>query len=663
MFSSQYQDGPCVEVWSAQGRQQTGKRAPACKGMVRKYDKHVKGYVLEAPSAQSKLQYPSSSTLGLTQSVLCLQLNTGENCAIEVNILDSDKCRRRIVLSTACKELKAVTPLHCRLPLQVVQRNWITLCIDLDDLCARHFRCALRSISGVTLTGIFKLRRIFTLRDMIEDPLVDELPRSVDFAPGVNAALVILDAQSLLHNSTKKQAERSSAASHGRRSRVSASNSKKSSRHSKLRRRTLTPPSSMHTNIPTCGGQENRNSNMWRPGESAVRQEALCSACNEADVDEARNGRRTDFFGMRSAVSTITRHGEATGTSYSPLMLHHRGESSNPNNTRMLDSDKPEAANSEVDLTIPSHKMPIHYQHPIVGTDNDGSSHVNVNVETQHLNGGNYNEAGRSRDSPPMSPKEDEEYDRWDGHTPVHSDHPPEPVDASRPNSSLSENTVNILKVSADEDTQTAHAGFPNATDESESSLSSSKQALSIVRDTIEHKRALLKHRRDKLLRMQREFELEFGEKLDIAAPASLNKEEDNIDNADTALKGEGTDGNDKEQTHNNDIIERCGFEFDTDTTKAPNVGSSNTRVVLSEQKPGDEERHSAVRQDETTVELAVAPSKSSTGFYKLSPPSSNTSESEIELLFDPILKLYYDPRSKKYYQATSRATAEIYSS
>ena len=68
-----------------------------------------------------------------------VRVPVGKSFGVELGFHDAFGTRRRILLSTAFKEIKQ-TPLHVRVPLPVVVRNsWLNICLDLPDLVALNF--------------------------------------------------------------------------------------------------------------------------------------------------------------------------------------------------------------------------------------------------------------------------------------------------------------------------------------------------------------------------------------------------------------------------------------------------------------------------------------------------------------------------------------------
>ncbi|XP_021264712.1 uncharacterized protein C3orf67 homolog isoform X2 [Numida meleagris] len=202
MFKNQYQGGPFVEIFSAQGKN------PGAKWRIfgnpsaiwKEYDKETKGFVfvLEGSSQINRMQLPKETrqTLGLIQPFLMLQIFVplGQDFSTELLITDLGNIKRRLYLSTVHKEL-SVTPLHAKIPLFMIKRQiWCNMCIDLVAFTSEIFRGAIfQSLDGIIISANCKLRKIFTLKskpqntaeenDMCVVPLTpyeptDVIPRS-----------------------------------------------------------------------------------------------------------------------------------------------------------------------------------------------------------------------------------------------------------------------------------------------------------------------------------------------------------------------------------------------------------------------------------------------------------------------------------------------------
>ncbi|XP_074770304.1 protein CFAP20DC isoform X4 [Athene noctua] len=134
MFKNQYQGGPFVEVFSAQGKNPGAKwKIFGNLSAIRKeYDKEVKGFVfvLEGSSQINKMQLPKETrqTLGLIQQFLTLQIFVplGQDFSTELLITDLGYIKRRLYLSTVHKEL-SVTPLHAKIPLFMIKRKIVDM--------------------------------------------------------------------------------------------------------------------------------------------------------------------------------------------------------------------------------------------------------------------------------------------------------------------------------------------------------------------------------------------------------------------------------------------------------------------------------------------------------------------------------------------------------
>ncbi|KAM6256680.1 protein CFAP20DC [Porphyrio hochstetteri] len=192
MFKNQYQGGPFVEIFSAQGKN------PGSKWKIfgnpsaiwKEYDKEVKGFVfvLEGSSQINKMQLPKETrqTLGLVQRFLTLQIFVplGRDFSTELLITDLGNIKRRLYLSTVHKEL-SVTPLHAKIPLFTVKRKvWCNMCIDLVAFTSEIFRGAVfQSLDGISVSANCKLRKIFTLKSKPQDTAEEDDTCGVPFMP------------------------------------------------------------------------------------------------------------------------------------------------------------------------------------------------------------------------------------------------------------------------------------------------------------------------------------------------------------------------------------------------------------------------------------------------------------------------------------------------
>ncbi|KAM7170891.1 protein CFAP20DC isoform 8-T9 [Macrochelys suwanniensis] len=178
MFRNEYQGGPFVEIFSAQGKNPGAKwkifGSPSA--IWKEFDKEVKGFVfvLEGSSQTNKIQLPKETrqTLGLIQRFLVLQIYVplGQDFSTELLVTDLGNIKRRLYLSTVQKEL-SVTPLHAKLPLFMIKRKiWCNLCIDLVAFTSEIFKGAVfQSLDGIIISANCKLRKIFTLKSKPQD--------------------------------------------------------------------------------------------------------------------------------------------------------------------------------------------------------------------------------------------------------------------------------------------------------------------------------------------------------------------------------------------------------------------------------------------------------------------------------------------------------------
>ncbi|XP_043406710.1 protein CFAP20DC isoform X18 [Chelonia mydas] len=191
MFRNEYQGGPFVEIFSAQGKNPGAKwkiyGSPSA--IWKEFDKEVKGFVfvLEGSSQTNKIQLPKETrqTLGLIQRFLVLQIYVplGQDFSTELleqysplgivkltKVTDLGNIKRRLYLSTVHKEL-SITPLHAKLPLFMIKRKiWCNLCIDLVAFTSEIFKGAVfQSLDGIIISANCKLRKIFTLKSKPQD--------------------------------------------------------------------------------------------------------------------------------------------------------------------------------------------------------------------------------------------------------------------------------------------------------------------------------------------------------------------------------------------------------------------------------------------------------------------------------------------------------------
>ncbi|XP_027719713.1 uncharacterized protein C3orf67 homolog isoform X2 [Vombatus ursinus] len=178
MFKNEYQGGPFVEIFSAQGKNPGAKWKISGSPSViwKEFDKEVKSFVfvLEGSSQTNKIQLPKENKqiLGLIQRFLVLQIYVplGQDFSTELLITDLGNIKRRLYLSTVHKELSA-TPLHAKIPLFMIKRKiWCNLCIDLVAFTSDIFKGAVfQSLDGIIVSANCKLRKIFTLKSRPRD--------------------------------------------------------------------------------------------------------------------------------------------------------------------------------------------------------------------------------------------------------------------------------------------------------------------------------------------------------------------------------------------------------------------------------------------------------------------------------------------------------------
>ncbi|KAL0978134.1 hypothetical protein UPYG_G00166590 [Umbra pygmaea] len=217
MFKNEYQGGPAVEIFSAQGKDPVAKwkLSGGQSAINKEFDKEVKSFVLslEGSSQTIKMQMPKDGkmSLGLVQRFLVLQVNVSQckDFSAELVITDLSHLKRRLYLSTVHKEFFA-TPLHARIPFVGLKRNvWCNMCIDLVSFTGELFKGAgFLSLDGITVSASCKLRRIFTMKSepagtcdgnmfICGNSPMDSIPRSCQFPSDVQHVTQVLNIERL----------------------------------------------------------------------------------------------------------------------------------------------------------------------------------------------------------------------------------------------------------------------------------------------------------------------------------------------------------------------------------------------------------------------------------------------------------------------------------
>ncbi|XP_066554017.1 protein CFAP20DC [Amia ocellicauda] len=216
MFKNEYQGGPMVDIFSAQGKDPVAKWKlfGSQTAIWKDFDKEVKSfvYVLEGSGQTSKMQIPKDNkmALGLIQRYLILQIYVplGKDFSTELMITDLGNLKRRLYLSTVHKELSA-TPLHAKIPLSGVKRStWCNMCIDLGSFTTEVFKgAAFLSLDGIIVSACCKLRKIFTMKIHPQDTLnvhglyisspTDIIPRSCQFPADVRHVTQVINMDNL----------------------------------------------------------------------------------------------------------------------------------------------------------------------------------------------------------------------------------------------------------------------------------------------------------------------------------------------------------------------------------------------------------------------------------------------------------------------------------
>lgn len=211
MFQNAFQAGPSVEVLCSCDKNPIWS---INKSNWKFYEKSVKGYVILIDSHNTKLTIPSSDkqTLSLVQSFLVLQIfiMPSQPFTLELVITDISNSKRRLVFSSASKELIA-TPAHVRIPnTSFIRGTWANISIDMARIVNSCFASnTFRSLDCITISSFCKLRRVFTMKNPLVDTTGNEVhvdnpevvPKNVNFLGGVMFVNQIITQQIALLNS------------------------------------------------------------------------------------------------------------------------------------------------------------------------------------------------------------------------------------------------------------------------------------------------------------------------------------------------------------------------------------------------------------------------------------------------------------------------------
>lgn len=204
MFAHAFQSGSKgVELVSPSGTEKGCSLL--CQNVTRVYDRGIKGYLFQIARGHGGIQCPASAkdTLAITQALLVLQIQTGldQKVTIEVVILDRHRLRHRLVLSSSFRHVES-NQLHVQLPWAwsgVEPGTWCNLVLNMDDLTRRFFRVEFASLDSFCIKPVCQIRKVFTLpiSALRQDMGIISVPPSFDFPSLVQNATVLYSANGL----------------------------------------------------------------------------------------------------------------------------------------------------------------------------------------------------------------------------------------------------------------------------------------------------------------------------------------------------------------------------------------------------------------------------------------------------------------------------------
>mmetsp|Transcript_39044 Transcript_39044/g.34728 ORF Transcript_39044/g.34728 Transcript_39044/m.34728 type:complete len:177 (+) Transcript_39044:1-531(+) len=125
-------------------------------------------------------------------------LPPGAPFAIEMIVTDTNKNKRRLNFTSNVKTVDK-NYFHAKIPVDYFKRGiWMNMSFDLLNLFELFKGQTFRSLDGFTISGIFKLRKIFTMKnplncissdDEFESPTFTEgqlVPKTQNFQAGIS---------------------------------------------------------------------------------------------------------------------------------------------------------------------------------------------------------------------------------------------------------------------------------------------------------------------------------------------------------------------------------------------------------------------------------------------------------------------------------------------
>ncbi|KAA6390082.1 MAG: hypothetical protein EZS28_014392 [Streblomastix strix] len=176
-----------TELFSAHGSNPDA----SCKttGKPRRvFDREAKSNVFNLSSANCRLQVPKDDKTSLNNPhqflVLQICIPLTAQFSFQIGVSDSHGSKRRLIFSTALKDL-CETPLHARIPLLDIKKgSWVNACFDISGFTKSVFRQGYNCMDIIEISPSVNLRKIFSLRTC-PPPLGDDQIQSGIYPPGV----------------------------------------------------------------------------------------------------------------------------------------------------------------------------------------------------------------------------------------------------------------------------------------------------------------------------------------------------------------------------------------------------------------------------------------------------------------------------------------------
>ena len=143
------------------------------KQTIKTFDNTVKNNILELNGLNNKIRFPKDDkqdlAINLQFLVLQIFIMPGVNWTLEITLTDTNKTKRRIIISSATKSIEK-KPFYMKFPSDSIKKQtWLNLCLDLFSFNEGFKNCNIKSFDELQIGSICKLRRVLMLKSLSQD--------------------------------------------------------------------------------------------------------------------------------------------------------------------------------------------------------------------------------------------------------------------------------------------------------------------------------------------------------------------------------------------------------------------------------------------------------------------------------------------------------------